>query len=573
MTVGSILLSFVLAMVVGISGVIAPGGGAALGASTSLTILSGEVQVSHAGGPFAPAADGAVLGPGDVIRTAADARAVLTYFEGSTVAIEPSSELAIQEAGASPDGSTVVVMTQNLGRTWHVVTKLITGGSRYEVRTPAATASVRGTAFEVGVVRDASGANRTDIVTTEGAVAAAAPATAADPQPEPVLVPAGFQTTTRSTERKPAPPALVPAPERSVTVTVGSSNSLVVDPLGRANGMKDGKLVIQTPGATVTTLAGTLQITLPNVPDGKLATFVERGGGRGDFDVPVITTVQDRGRPSTLVRDTVEAGARMSGLEVKKSDAEGAAPSLRRIESEAERNDLKAPKARVEGPALPGRTTVLRPGLGGDPQVIARIAEERRAAAPRAADGGQRPGSREDKESTDRQGGFVPTLPFQAAPAAERQMDERDAEKESKATEQLQRATSEAQKAVGDAQARLLLQQQQAAAAERRAAEQAAQAERRRIELQQQQQSAERERLLELERERERVLKAEAAKAAQEALERDKKAKELAETQRRLKELEEKLKQQQQQRGGGGSSGGGSGGSGNNNGGGNNRNR
>lgn len=59
-----------LAIVIGISGVIAPGGGAALGASTTLTILDGEVLVSRAGGPFEIAQDGAVLGRGDAIRTA-----------------------------------------------------------------------------------------------------------------------------------------------------------------------------------------------------------------------------------------------------------------------------------------------------------------------------------------------------------------------------------------------------------------------------------------------------------------------------------------------------------------------
>src|SRR5687768_7297468 len=99
-SVGAVLMTFVLAMVIGVSGVIAPGGGAALGASTTLTIIGGDVQLSRQGAPFESATDGAILSPGDIIRTAVDARAVLTYFEGSTVAIEPSSELAIDEASA-----------------------------------------------------------------------------------------------------------------------------------------------------------------------------------------------------------------------------------------------------------------------------------------------------------------------------------------------------------------------------------------------------------------------------------------------------------------------------------------
>lgn len=348
------MLSFVLAMVIGVSGVIAPGGGAALGASTTLTIIGGDVQVSRQGAPFEAAADGAVLSPGDVIRTAVDARAVLTYFEGSTVAIEPSSELAIDEAHASPDGSTVVVMTQNLGRTWHVVTKLITGGSKYEVRTPAATASVRGTAFEVGVVQQAGGGTTTAIITTEGAVAAAAPATAADPQPEPVIVPAGFQTTAKSTQRKPEAPTLAPEPERTVRVNVSNDNSVVVDPFGRSNGYKDGKLILQTPGAQVVKVDGKLTITLPNLPDGKLSTVVGQSSATpnaraGAAQVEVATTVEERGKPPTTVSETVKPAEQpVTGVEMKKSGpGADATPDVRPV-SESQKKDLKTPKTAVD---------------------------------------------------------------------------------------------------------------------------------------------------------------------------------------------------------------------------------
>ena len=111
------------------------------------------------------ATDGEVLVAGDTVRTADGARAVLTYFEGSTVSVEPNTELTIETAASFTDGSTVVVMQQAFGRTWHVVTKLITGNSKYEVKTPASTASVRGTAFQVE-----SDGERTTVTTTEGTV-------------------------------------------------------------------------------------------------------------------------------------------------------------------------------------------------------------------------------------------------------------------------------------------------------------------------------------------------------------------------------------------------------------------
>ncbi|HEX4744198.1 MAG TPA: FecR domain-containing protein [Candidatus Limnocylindria bacterium] len=556
--VGGIAMSFVLAVVIGISGVIAPGGGAALAASTTLTIIDGEVRVSHDGGPFELAHDGAVLGPGDVIRTAAGSRAVLTYFEGSTVAIEPSSELAIDEAHGSPDGSTVVVMTQNLGRTWHVVTKLIGGGSRYEVRTPAATASVRGTAFEVGVERAASGEVTTRLSTTEGLVAAAARATPADPQPEPVVVAAGFQTSARSSERKPEAPTLAPEPERKITVVVGNANSLVVDPLGRANGLKDGRLVLQTPGAQLTRLAGTLQITLPGLPDGKLSTVVQRAADlSSSIDVPVITTVHEKGKPPVLVQDTVRAAESVAGVEVKKS-AGDAAPELRAVGDE-EKKDLRRGKVAAQ-PTLP-RSAVSRPGLG-EARILSNIAEERRAGGVRA-DGPFAPG-------------FVRPLPFPEAPnpgaqqreEARRQDEERKTGFEASAAEQLQKAAEQAGSAAHDAQEnaqsgerranqeraraeaaaqaaeaarqRAITQAAQAAsAAQRRAAEEAAQR------AEDEKKAAEATRLKaeqEAKRKAEEAAKAEAAKKA---------AKDLEEKARREAEELRKREQELKERGGG----------------------
>src|SRR4029077_19571380 len=143
-------VAFVIAVIFGATGALVPAAQvAAFGAST-LTIISGPVAVRHAGGDFASANDGAVLAEGDTVKTGVDARAVLTYFEGSTVEMEPDSEVTIDSAYSAPDGSTIIVMQQNLGITWHVVTHLITAGSMYEVHTTTSTASVRGTQFTVG---------------------------------------------------------------------------------------------------------------------------------------------------------------------------------------------------------------------------------------------------------------------------------------------------------------------------------------------------------------------------------------------------------------------------------------
>ena len=297
---GVSVLAFVLFMTLAASGTL---GGRALGATTMVTIISGDIQVRHgATGSFVSATDGEVLAAGDTIRSADGARAVLTYFEGSTVSIEPNSELTIETASANPDGSTVVVMQQNVGRTWHVVTKLITGNSRYEVKTPASTASVRGTAFQV----DSDG-ERTVVTTSEGTVVALV----ADPdrpgQTVDVPVPAG-KTHEQKRNGRPAPAADAPQPERTLTMTLDDQNSLVIDAEGRKNGIdKNGRKHLETPGAKLLkTQDGKLQVVLPNVSDGRVEALVRRGGG-GEVDVQ--TTVEDRGAEPVKVETKVKADA------------------------------------------------------------------------------------------------------------------------------------------------------------------------------------------------------------------------------------------------------------------------
>jgi FecR-like protein len=297
---GLCVLAFVAFMTLAASGTV---GGRALGAATTVTIISGDVQVQHsATGSFVSATDGEVLAAGDTIRTADGARAVLTYFEGSTVSVEPNSELTIETASSLSDGSTVVVMQQNIGRTWHVVTKLITGNSKYEVKTPASTASVRGTAFQV----DSDG-ERTVVTTAEGTVVDRV----ADPDRPgntvDVPVPAG-KTHEQKRNAPPAPAADAPEAERTLTMTLDDQNSMVIDAQGRRNGIdKNGKKHLETPGAKlVKTADGKLQVVLPNVSDGRVEALVRRGGG-GDVDV--VTTVEAQGKDPVKVESKVKADA------------------------------------------------------------------------------------------------------------------------------------------------------------------------------------------------------------------------------------------------------------------------
>ena len=259
-----------------------------------LTVISGDVQTRFGGSGFASATDGAVLYVGSTVRTSSDARAVITLFEGSTIELEPASDITIEEA-VSRSGSTIVQLAQSLGRSWHVVTHLTTADSRYEVRTPAATASVRGTAFEVAVDDGLIGPSTT-VTTTEGRVATADTGGSGE-----VLVAADQVTTVRA-NTAPEPPRSAPEAQRVVSVAVMSESSLVVDPLGRANGFKNGKFFAQTPGARVHMQDGAIVVTLPNVPDGVFSTTVATGAA-----ATVSTTVTDMGEDPVTVTTEVEA--------------------------------------------------------------------------------------------------------------------------------------------------------------------------------------------------------------------------------------------------------------------------
>src|SRR4051812_6834873 len=328
-------LTFVLAIAFGAVGAVS--NAQVFGASTSLTVLSGDVLVRHGTEDFSFGVDGQVLHEGDTVRTGTDARAVLTYFEGSTVTIEPDSQLTIENSATLADGSTVVVMSQAFGRTWHVVTKLITGSSKYDVKTPASTASVRGTEFEVS-----SDDAATTVSTTEGTVMQ----NVVDPvDGHRVNVPVTAGATHTQPKNEPASPSHKQAePERKVTITVGAANSLVVDPLGRTNGVtKEGKLVVQTPGAQVKRVDGKIVITLPNLPDGKLATRIEKLNEDDDADADVEATLEERGSAPVDLKESAhsDGAAKLAGFEFTRANGRTSGRAL----SDDEREALPTPHA------------------------------------------------------------------------------------------------------------------------------------------------------------------------------------------------------------------------------------
>jgi hypothetical protein len=105
----------------------------------AVIVVTGPVLVRHGGDGFVPAQESGVVAAGDKVRTGIGASAEITYFDGSSVRLEGDAEIVVESLHAADGGA-----AETLGRAWHVVMKLISGGSRYETRSPSATASVRG---------------------------------------------------------------------------------------------------------------------------------------------------------------------------------------------------------------------------------------------------------------------------------------------------------------------------------------------------------------------------------------------------------------------------------------------
>ena len=128
----------VVALALGFSSSVVLGPDAVVSNST-LTLVDGAVFVRHEGSAFTFAREGDVIAAGDTLRTGRGATAEFTYVEGSSVRVDSDTQIVVASLRTSDVG-----VGQALGRAWHVVTSLISGGSRYEVRTPSSTASVRG---------------------------------------------------------------------------------------------------------------------------------------------------------------------------------------------------------------------------------------------------------------------------------------------------------------------------------------------------------------------------------------------------------------------------------------------
>ncbi len=236
---------------------------------STLTILSGSVEVrSAASEEWQTGTDGMILNEGMGIKTAENSHALLTFFEGSTVKLEPDTYLEIKRAGQDDEQSTAIILKQWLGRTWSRVIKMVDPGSRFEVETPSATAIVRGTLFSTEVEET----GLTTVSTTEGLVSVAA-------QGEEVFIPA-FQQTRVEKGTEPSEPVLQDIPKSQLRISIAMpAVGSVTDPTGASTGrLPNGLAYNQIAGSQSLVTSDDIHlIQIPNPVTGEYREEKEKG--------------------------------------------------------------------------------------------------------------------------------------------------------------------------------------------------------------------------------------------------------------------------------------------------------
>jgi hypothetical protein len=262
------------------------GGGSSVAQVATLRILAGSVDVAAADSEFAAGTDGQVLTEGTTVRTGADGRAAIEYFEGSVTRLDHDTTfiLVTLEILGNDDQSKVIEADQTSGNTYSRVTALTDSESRFDIETPTATASVQGTIYAIFLNPDGSTliAVVDGLVTTGGMDVAAGfmvrvetDGTAGEPEPIPDgLLDDDWIVFNCDIDQGPECPDVL-GPEEPTTTTTSTTTSTTTTtiapttttiaprtpPTAAATTTTVATTTTTTAGTTTTTTAGTTTTT------------------------------------------------------------------------------------------------------------------------------------------------------------------------------------------------------------------------------------------------------------------------------------------------------------------------
>ena len=127
---------------------------AQVNASGTLTVYQPVVSTAHNGGEYAPAKTGAIVLAGDSIQTDAKGRAAIALPDGTLTRLASTTTITLSSAHFTKGGNLHdVTFSEDVGRTFTNVQHLVSGAT-FEVKGKSATASVRGTKFEIYITAD-----------------------------------------------------------------------------------------------------------------------------------------------------------------------------------------------------------------------------------------------------------------------------------------------------------------------------------------------------------------------------------------------------------------------------------
>ncbi len=280
----------------------------------TLTILGGKVEVGRLG-VYQVGVDGQSVRVGERVRTDSAGRAVVTFFDGTAVTLDPLAEIEIKthDPGSS-GGQSSLSITQFIGRTWTRVARLFDRRTVFQIETPTGTAVVRDAAL-VGALVNPDGSLK--CWTIAGVMTFTA-------QGKEVTVNAGQETTIPAGQASP-PPIARPTPPAIIELElVGRGWPRIVDPLGRTLGFVGPGVPINqflNANQRITTAARTLRLPAP--PPGKYAIIVDpssdggpatlgvkvSAGGAAIFSDQIIVSPAPMGITRYDLTLTAEAGA------------------------------------------------------------------------------------------------------------------------------------------------------------------------------------------------------------------------------------------------------------------------
>jgi len=144
-----ILLTLLVLVIVGVVVWLNMAAQAAVDASATLTVYQPSATLARESAAANPATTGTVVRAGDTVATDAKGLAGISLPDGTLTRLAKGTSVTLDSAHFTKGGNLHdVSLTQQIGRTFTNVQHLITGGS-FDVHGKAATASVRGTKFEV----------------------------------------------------------------------------------------------------------------------------------------------------------------------------------------------------------------------------------------------------------------------------------------------------------------------------------------------------------------------------------------------------------------------------------------